>query len=233
MIIRWIVASPAIALIAYFVLQPFFASNFAYRYKLTIEVDTPAGPRSSYTVGQVRFTGYPKTFQTATVAEALYLDLGPDLRPIIALTGVLEERMVAGRRDGWGMIEPTIVLARAYGEKMSGQGWLEKIMRRRGAQELPIEDLPILVTFEDASNPRSVILVQPLKLEDTIGPGVSFRRATIEVTDDKLTTGIDKKLPWLVQLEKAKTYLDGSFTSDRKSLVNALSVGSFKLRMGK
>ena len=63
----------------------------------------------------------------------------------------------------------------------------------------PLEpaDLPDLVTFTDVNSPKSVMLVDPNDLGTTLGPGVSWRSMTLEVTDEPLIKGIDKRLPWV------------------------------------
>ena len=40
-------------------------------------------------------------------------------------------------------------------------------------------------------------LVDPTNLAATFGPGYRIAKATIEVTDESLTHGIENKLPWV------------------------------------
>lgn len=56
--------------------------------------------------------------------------------------------------------------------------------------------LPTLVTFTDLNDPMSVRVVDPDGFEQAFGPGVRFKRAFIEMTNDQVTRGIEKKLPW-------------------------------------
>jgi hypothetical protein len=55
-----------------------------------------------------------------------------------------------------------------------------------------------LVRFGDPNDPEAVERVDPNHLAASFGPGVSLKPATVEITGDPLTTGIEKKLPWLV-----------------------------------
>jgi hypothetical protein len=59
------------------------------------------------------------------------------------------------------------------------------------------DEYPYLVSFKDVNNPKSVFLVDPDNLKAAFGPGVSLRQITLETTDDPVTVGIEKKLPWI------------------------------------
>lgn len=52
------------------------------------------------------------------------------------------------------------------------------------------------VAFRDISDLKSVEQVGPDNLAATFGPGVSLRRAKIEIVDEPVTRAIEKKLPW-------------------------------------
>ena len=62
--------------------------------------------------------------------------------------------------------------------------------------EVEPHELPVLVTFTDASDPQSIVLVKPEELT-TIFPGVGFGRSTVEWTRSAVTrTDIRRRLPW-------------------------------------
>jgi hypothetical protein len=62
--------------------------------------------------------------------------------------------------------------------------------------ETPFPELPMLVRFRDIADPKTVERVDPNDLAASFGPGVKFSRATIEIVDDPVTTGIEKRLVW-------------------------------------
>jgi hypothetical protein len=137
-------------------------------------------------------------------------------------------------RPGWGDIEPTRVLAHAYGldvEWPAGRcrnPGLGRLERQRGAREIGPHDLPRLVTFADAAKPWTVKQVDPRDLAASFGPSVRLRRATIEVTGDWPTEGaVERALPWL---RGFKTYLDGLGVSAGRALANTLTTYDFKRR---
>jgi hypothetical protein len=58
---------------------------------------------------------------------------------------------------------------------------------------------PMLVRFKDIRDPKSVEKVDPNDIAKSIGPGVTLRRITLQITDDPVTTGIEKRLGWLAR----------------------------------
>jgi hypothetical protein len=141
-----------------------------------------------------------------TRGQALYLDLGPGRRPLIALlTHIRRDDEVA--QNGhlyhyrWWGDSPSLVLADVC---LGGAGhldWIEMAIQFNKRCRLPLSittrDLPDLVTFADVNDPKSVMLVDPENLAAALGQGVSWRSMTLQVTDEPLTKGIDEHLPWV------------------------------------
>ena len=73
----------------------------------------------------------------------------------------------------------------------------------------PFQAWPMFVTFSDPGNPKTVREVSP----DSIG----VTRITIEITDEDVTTGIEKKLSWL------PSYRDRMLDGNRLHISNKLS----------
>lgn len=67
-----------------------------------------------------------------------------------------------------------------------------------GGRDVPA--WPLLVTFGDRADPTSVVRVDPDDLATTFGDDVKLKRITVELTDDPVTTGIEKRLEWLPNL---------------------------------
>jgi hypothetical protein len=181
------------------------AAKHTYRYKLTLAVETPDGVKSSFNVVERSEykVKYPHSgVRGSTTGEALYLDLGANRKPLI---GLLTRRVGSS-------VEPYFPNEKTYfgvhyewaGDRNPG---LEALARSRGAKTLAMADLPELVTFPDPANPKTVMAVDPKDLQATLGPGITWRRMTIEITDDPVTTGIEQKLPWLTKVYS--TMLDG------------------------
>jgi hypothetical protein len=139
-----------------------------------------------------------------TRGQALYLDLGPGQRPLIALlTRIRRDDEVAPNMDmyRWSEDSPSLVLVKVCFGGDEGLDWIEVAIQfnKRCRRPLPITtaDLPDLVTFAEVNNPKSVMFVDPNNLAATLGPGVSWRSMTLQVTDEPLTKRIDEHLPWV------------------------------------
>jgi hypothetical protein len=209
----------------------------SYRYKLTLAVNTPEGVKRGSSVVELQFfdVSIPARGTMSKLSgEAIYLDLGPGRRPLIALlTSRLHRKYGKDQRwvpDG-GPTEN--LLSRLYGVTLSPSmtllGYVSQIARMRSAHEITTNDLPDLVTFADINDPKSVIEIDPNNLEATLGAGISWNEITLEITDEPITKGIELKLTWL------PTYRSGMLDGDplqhigaRATLSNTLSTADFQ-----
>jgi hypothetical protein len=83
----------------------------------------------------------------------------------------------------------------------------------------------MLVTFTDIDDPKSVQRVDPANLAASFGPGIRLKRITVEVTDDDVTTGIEKRLRWLPK-HRNVSFAGNRYTVDN-SLADNLFMGDF------
>ena len=200
----------------------------SFRYKLTLAVNTPDGVKRGSTVNEwkswevsIPARGTPHKLR----GEALYLDLGPGTRPLIALlTSHLHEKPGG---TVWDWLPGDNVLVRLYGQPLPNfMDEIARLAHMRGPRRITPSDLPDLVTFASLSDPKSVIEVDPNDLQATLGQGITWNEITFEMTDEPVTTGIIKaKLPWLrAYYDKM---LDGDHYHDKRTLANTLSTADF------
>lgn len=209
----------------------------SYRWKLTLEAEVDGVVKRAFNV--VEFWGrsnFGSSVSGGQIGEALYMDLGPQRRPLIALLTRrydydTPERLRKPCR--WGENGPRCV-AQLYGlpaltsdpETKRYVGF-STFKRQRGPRDITTDPLPDLVTFADVRDPKSAMEV------DRDDPGVAlacrfeWKRMTLEVTDELLTTGIEKKLPWLNKAMQGG-YIDGQLTHNSRTLANTLDAGDFK-----
>jgi hypothetical protein len=83
--------------------------------------------------------------------------------------------------------------------------YLDDLNRLKPKSALLLEYVPALVRFGNLNDPTSVVLVNPLDLAASFGSGVTFKGATVEITDDPITHGIEDRLPWLKTSSEAPT----------------------------
>jgi hypothetical protein len=210
----------------------------SYRYKLTLAVNTPDGVKRASGVVEVLFwdVSIPERGTMGKLrGQALYLDLGPGMRPLIALlTNRLHPNyrpvvVIGDEARGWNREGgPSIrLMCRLYGiaPSVDYMDDVPRIARMRGPHRITPNDLPALVSFADVNDPKTVMEVDPNNLHWTLGPGVSWNEITLESTDEPITTGIKAKLPWIPAYYQGM--LDGHRYRDSNTLANSLGAGAF------
>lgn len=151
------------------------ANGYVHRFRLTVEIDTPDGPRRGSGVLQSAWTrkaGWiPQTggALSSLRGDAVFVDLGQG-RNVIAILGF-------GPTGGDYGIES--LAARAFGRDQPL--WFVDAPNWTGAAELKLSDVPTLVTFGNLSDPATARVVQPEAFEQAFGSGFRFRRATVEM----------------------------------------------------
>lgn len=186
-----------------------------YRFRLTVEVDTPEGLKTGSSVIEVRTSavhlgGIGGGAGAEARGEAVTVDLGS--------RGLLFALLRSEGNGAWaGGIMPTFAKRPTsptgnQDDEIAGQ--LENMLANKGLIVLPRyypadadvlgpppdkpqSDYPLLVRFGDIKDPKSVALVDPDDLAKSLGPGVKLRRITVQLTDDEVTMGIEKRLGWL------------------------------------
>lgn len=214
----------------------FFDETPAYRYRLTVEVETPEGLRTGSSVIEVD-TGISRLPTIGGVAhsvrgEAVTVDLGGGqfLFALLRSPGNID----------WAS---NIMFLLAPPAPKSAEDTFLTTFENMLAMQNPIElpgyyngigsketstGIPMLVTFSDLSEPKSVEQVDPEDLAATFGDGTSLRRITVQMTDAAVTTGIENQLEWLP--ETSGTMLDGQWLNTLDTefrLANDLSQGDF------
>ncbi|WP_439357271.1 hypothetical protein [Bradyrhizobium sp. DASA03007] len=201
----------------------------SYRYKLTLAVNTPEGVKRGSSVVQVTFwdVSFPaKGTMHRLDGQALYLDLGPGMRPLIALlTSRLHRRYDDEIRWTEEAGPGTVLILQAYGESWSPDFMddVPRLARLRGPRQIASKDLPNLVTFADVNKPSSVIEVDRNDLQASLGADVSWNDITIESTDEPITKGIEQKLPWISTYFQENLRLDGSSLTGKETIANRLT----------
>lgn len=171
-------------------------SSKSMRYKMVVEVDTPAGLRTGAAVREIRFikpSNLPSIGESRphwrVNGEAVAVDL-PDGRMLFALLVDRDGSPNHADRTIWLMFHDL--------GATPGDGEIE--LWPRALHPNPagaVDPLPMLVTLQDLTAPRSVEKVDPANLAPQFGTGVKLRRVWVQRTNEDLTTGIEERLGWL------------------------------------
>jgi hypothetical protein len=218
-----------------------------YRYRLTVEVDTPQGLRRGSSVIQVHNEltynpvggGYNWGYEAR--GEAIAIDLPGGQTLFALLTGE------HGYAD-WAArivydLTPTVpISADKYDSSRAVQ--LQHAIANQSVVVVPrkvlldpnstepryISRYPLLVTFADIKEPKSVAFVDSADLAKYFGTGIALKRITVQITDDPVTTNIGKRLRWLSDYPEPR--LDpnykGSFDPGEIGPAQKLTHGDFR-----
>ncbi len=165
---------------------------------MTVEADTPQGHLTGSSVYEVsakkmlRLTSEERAGSGGTRGQALILDLpnGPvfvTLKMPVAgdHLGIRATRALLPQTRS-GDIHANLAAVSELG------GWFATYKA-----ELPREDWPLMVRFEDINDPSTVERVEP--------GSIGVKRLLLETTSDDLSVGIQETLPWLTRINGSLT----------------------------
>jgi hypothetical protein len=189
------VAAFAVIVIGFIAAYPLLYPTYSHRYRLTLEVETPDGLKKGSSVIEPSARAQPPILvNTPSVTDlngdAVFVDLGKGEN----LIGLLTLGDKAQDVDG-----PVHLAIDAFEVPHCGAPFCQwkQIAKASGARQLPAKLYPTLATVGDVTDPKSTRLLKPDEFEAVFGPGYRFKRAWIELTNDPVSTGIERKLPFL------------------------------------
>ena len=198
-----------------------------YRYRMTVEVDTPDGPRTGSVVREVEYVpSLPllaaSQFTLKQRGEAVAVDL-PGGQTLFVLLHVDGHETI---RAGFGQGRETDVKTLLDRAKADGETYTYPPSAVLGRHKL---SYPPFVRFRDPAVPASVEKVDPEHLADSFGSGIALRRITMSMTDDPVTYQLDNRFSWLDHYKKSRLRLNGktgAITSNELS--DNLGTGAFQ-----
>ncbi len=171
-------------------------TNASYRFRITVEVDTPQGLKRGSGVMEVFAHKYAPTFieegsgftSGLKRGEAIAVDLPGG--PMFALLTASD-----GMGNLGGAVTGALAPESRHGDWQASMAAVRKLgeWSAHYKADLPRTAWPMMVRFRDLGDPKSVELVDP----DAAG----VKRISLETTRDAVTTGIDKRIPWLKEAE--------------------------------
>ncbi len=211
-----------------------------WRYKMTVTVETPEGIKTGSAVREVYVAAFPK--------------LSPHMLPTVRLKGEAVVVDLEPRGVLFALLSGYKIGA-DYGSDLPGyvfypKGWLsdkgirEMSTLKAGPTELDPTWYPKFVRFRDIADPKTVenllelesdgkhpssFTIKKDRFAEAFGAGVKLKSVTIEMTDEPVTWGVERWLPWLP--EYYNKMFDGLRYNTIKSnnpFANSMSAGSFK-----
>ena len=173
------------------------SADASYRYKLTISVETPEGMKTGSNVVELDYYKTASGAPHRTYGEALVLDIGASGTLVALLTQ-------QGERTVWAQDDPISIIFKKCGRDTRDIFDLVDTVRSISACKAiypldlsKLSELPDILLFKNAKDLASLAVVDPENPEAVLGPGVVIRSASIQLTDEPLTRGVDDHLPWV------------------------------------
>ena len=114
---------------------------------------------------------------------------------------LLVSLLTQGRREGWEEDDPKYMIAKKCSRDVRDTtgpiDTAHRISACKAIYPLDLSELPDILLLKNAKDPASVAIVDPHNPEAVLGAGVIIRSATIQLTDEPLTRGVDDHLPWV------------------------------------
>jgi hypothetical protein len=216
-----------------------------FHYRLTVEVETPAGLQSGYSV--IKFWGRkasssrlnlsPGALGARFAGEAAVVEL-PNGQALFALLKAENEAdaanypLVAFEDDIGGEQDVTKRL-RLLQSLMGQSRPLSPDDKAISSSRTLKPTFPMLVTFKDITDPSSVERVDPDDLAASFGAGYKLKSVSVMIAEGPMTSRVKKSLPWWkIYLDRN---LDGSpaAVEDVKidNLAGSLSARSFSTEL--
>ena len=189
---RWVICAAALALAS-------CGSTDRLRYKTIIEIETPEGLRTGSVVREISVSTPPSIpmlgedkGSVKVKGEAVAVDL-PNGRTLFALLTNSDGNPDYAARGVW------FLFRELGGAAPEGVIELWRAMPKTKAPRIG-NPLPLLATFRDKGDPRTIEKIDPANLTASLGSGVRLKRIIVERTSEPVTAGIERRLPWLVKL---------------------------------
>jgi len=172
------------------------SKSWSWKQKLTIEVETPDGLVTGFSISRVKSTytsaGPAKGGGGEIVGEAVVVEVAQGKYLFVLMDDVTDgiaKRVFGDLLPKRVRGDPTKLVVKKRNDALSNL---------RESRPVPPELYPMLVTFDDITDPTSVKLVDPDDLASSFGAGYKLKSILLEITDEKVTTGrIESVLGWL------------------------------------
>jgi hypothetical protein len=193
-----------------------------YKYKLTVEVDTPEGVKSGYSVIEVI---KPWRRGSTSRGQAVAVDL-PRGQTLFVL-------LRSEQKGDWAddAMEPVWPSTQQTGDEEQDVTNLLSAAKEMGRVPLPrirklgrydeMNHTPYFVRFKNIADPMSVEQVNPNNLDKIFGNNIKLKGLFVEITDEPVTSGIENRLGWLENIRKYRRNPENQFTSTLPDLISA------------
>lgn len=186
-------------------------STYSYRYKMVVEVETPDGLKTGSAVHETIVSksnvdlgdlNAKRGMRTRGEAVAVDLPGGQTLFALLPDSSLTQAVLDPEWKNDW------VDSAKRISSGDTPEGPIAMTGGKQTDRFAKPVGYPMLVRFRDIADPKTVEEVDPANLAASFGAGVRLRRITLQVTDEDVTEGIEKRLVWLQQIPERNLNLE-------------------------
>lgn len=171
------------------------------RYEITVEVEADGEVYSGTGVHEVTLGLQPQILTESAArssfkGEAVAVDIGDRGTLFLLLTGTRGRPNEAFSPDFGYHVDPEQLVNAVFEVRASSAEAVRALPYRAIDDDIPFNRLPMMVRFDDITDPTTVALVNPYDLAASFGEGVALRRVHVQTTRARVTEGIEERLPW-------------------------------------
>jgi hypothetical protein len=233
-----VIGGPLLLLGSCFAILVTGTDNEHWNQRLSLVIETPTGPVTRSVVQRIDWQGTRGLYKSLmsgidgssasvkVTGEALAIEVVPGRWLFALLKGGSGWQGEPGLNAGFAIAVPRGHFAK------SAEGVGEIVgFPKDTPVELTPEAWPMLVTFEDITQPETVREVDPENLAAVFGEGVRLKGVTLEITEEAVTEGrVEGILGWLCSYKNPYRRLSGkSGAITDNELSNRLGPGSFSI----
>lgn len=182
--------------------------TYTYRYKITVEIDTPSGVKSGSSVIEVETVQFPSwltlggdSSRQKVAGEAVMIDMG-------------EGQYIFALLDDDSEILASRIFLNSPFHSRSGPNDAKMLLNMAGVRKaVPLQYLPKIMHFKDPKDPKTVEVVYAIEphhstavsggvdfnvkdhFSEIFGPHVGLKASYIEITSEPVTRKIGRELP--------------------------------------
>lgn len=200
------------------------------RYRMTVDIETPAGIRSGSAVREVeRYTppNIPMLGEdrggVSVKGEAVSIDLSPKQTIFALLTSENGDSDYAANLPDRALRSAIMPEdPRELRNARSAELWPTAPRTYRFANA---DKLPMFVRFRDIGDPLSLEVIKAGEFSQKLGSGYRLVRVRIELTEAPVTRNLKKKLTWMDDIKRYRSVKSNTFTAKLPREISGLSRG--------
>jgi hypothetical protein len=195
---RWLGVAFAVIVVGV-VLYKISYPTYAYRYRVTVEVEGQM--RSGSSVVEARVS--KQLMFLPDVDPLAYSVHGEAVHQVLGGRGGIVALLASGEYANDADYPRFLVSGPHFKLDLFDDRKFASLPALRGKWELPSNQLPTPVAFSDPDNSATSRVIRPDKLEQLFGPNVLWRGIVVEMAADPVTHDLEARLPLLVSEKKA------------------------------